>query len=133
MEIPEDAGSLLNWYGLDAAGRKSLVLTTVHDYEDGWYLVLWDEALMNGLTVTERSDVSGETEQVFSAGGQTLFVIYTLTGENREDRGQAEGRVLLRQTDTTVYAVQVMADSVDAETIMENFNLIYAEWQTGDL
>jgi hypothetical protein len=133
MEIPEASGSLLNWYGLDAAGRKSLVLTTVHDYEDGWYLVLWDEALMDGLTVTERSDVSGETERVFSAGGQTLFVIYTLTGENRVDRGSAEGRVLLRQTDTTVYAVQVMADSVSAETIMENFNLIYAEWQTGDL
>jgi hypothetical protein len=133
MEIPEASGDTLYWYSLDGNGHKSLALSTVHDYDDGWYLTLWDSDIMTDLTVTKDSNVTGEAETVFSANGETLFVIYTLTGENRLDRAQAEGRILLRQADTTVYAAQVVAGDIDPEMIIENFNLIYAEWQTGDL
>lgn len=132
MEIPESSGDMLNWYVLDAAGRKTLAMTTYHDYEDGWYLILSDE-LVSGLTATERSNVSQEKAVVFSNRMGELFVIYTLTGENRLDRATADGRFILRREETTIYAAELLTGTLTEEEITENFNLIYSEWQTGDL
>lgn len=133
MEIPESSGGLLNWYALDAAGRKTLALTTWHDYENGWYLVL-EDGMLSGLEVTAGEEIAGEAAARFSqhAGGD-LFVIYTLTGENRLDRAAAEGRFILAEEETTVYAAEILSDAVTEKEILERFNLIYSEWQTGDL
>ena len=133
MEIPESSGGLLNWYALDAAGRKTLALTTWHDYENGWYLVLDDEMLA-GLKVEAGEEIAGEASARFSKrDGGDLFVIYTLTGENRLDRAAAEGRFILAEEETTVYAAEILSETVTGEEILERFNLIYSEWQTGDL
>lgn len=133
MEIPESSGGLLNWYALDAAGRKTLALTTWHDYENGWYLVLDDEMLA-GLKVETGEEIAGEASARFSKrDGGDLFVIYTLTGENRLDRAAAEGRFILAEEETTVYAAEILSETVTGEEILERFNLIYSEWQTGDL
>lgn len=132
MEIPESSGDALNWYALDAAGRKTLAMTTYHNYEDGWYLVLSDQ-LVSGLSVEETSGVAGEKAAVFMGRTGELLVIYTLTGENRLDRASAAGRFILRQEETTVYAAELLTDAVTAEDVINSFNLIYSEWQTGDL
>lgn len=133
MEIPESSGGLLNWYALDAAGRKTLALTTWHDYENGWYLVLDDEMLA-GLKVEAGEEIAGEASARFSKrDGGDLFVIYTLTGENRLDRAAAEDRFILAEEETTVYAAEILSETVTGEEILERFNLIYSEWQTGDL
>ena len=132
MEIPESSGGLLNWYGLDAAGRKTLALTTWHDYENGWYLVL-DDGLLSGLSVETGEAIAGEAAAVFSRTAGDLFVIYTLTGENRNDRAQTEGRFILAREETTVYAAEILSAGITEEEILASFNLIYSEWQTGDL
>lgn len=133
MEIPESSGGLLNWYALDAAGRKTLALTTWHDYENGWYLVL-EDGMLSGLQVEAGEELAGEAAARFSkVAGDDLFVIYTLTGENRLDRAAAEGRFLLAEEETTVYAAEILSHDVTEEDILESFNLIYSEWQTGDL
>lgn len=137
MELPEASGSVLNWYSLDSAGRKSLVMTTYHDYENGWYLTLPEEMLA-ALTVTVTDDVAGETAVKFTASGEggqreAMVTIYTLTGENRLDRAEAEGRFILAQNATTVYAGELMSQRLSQDTITECFNLIYTEWQTGAL
>lgn len=133
MEIPESSGGRLNWYSLDVAGRKTLALTTWHDYENGWYLVL-EDGMLSGLKVTAGEDIPGEASARFSKRlGDDLFVIYTLTGENRLDRAAAEGRFILAEEETTVYAAEILSDDVTEEEILESFNLIYSEWQTGDL
>ena len=132
MEIPESAGDVLNWYGLDAAGRRTLAMTTYHDYEDGWYLILPEELVPN-LTAQEQSGEAQEKTVAFSGRDGELFAIYTLTGENRMDRATAGARFLLRQEETTVYAAELFTEELTAEELRENFNLIYSEWQTGDL
>ena len=132
MEIPESAGDILNWYSLDAAGRKTLALTTYHDYESGWYLTL-PEPLLRDLTVSRETEAAGETVVTFTVEGEAALRIYTLTGENRRDRAEAEGRFLLHSGETTVYAAELPGTDVTPEDVLENFNLIYAEWQTGDL
>lgn len=133
MEIPESSGGLLNWYALDGAGRRTLALTTYHDYDDGWYFVL-EDGLLSGLTVERTETAAGEVSAIFSRREEgDLFVIYTLTGENRLDRAAEEGRFLLAGEETTVYAGELLSDALTEEEIHACFNLIYSEWQTGDL
>ena len=134
MELPEASGALLNWYSLDSLGRRTLALTTYHDYDDGWYLALPDAFLNGTLRVTTEDALPGETETTFSLAGEDILTIYTLTGENRLDRAAEDGRVLLAENGATVYAAAITAsDAVTAADLAAGFRLIYAEWQTGDL
>ena len=138
MEIPESAGDVLNWYALDSTGRKTLALSTYHSFEGGWYLALSEEFLVGGLEVSTRDGLPGESASTFTVevGGESvpLLTIYTLTGENRLDRAREEGRFLLAEDATTVYAGELPDGTLLTEDeIAENFNLIYPEWQTGDL
>lgn len=135
MELPEASGDILNWYSLDASGRKTLAMTTYHDFANGWYLAL-PELMLSELTVETEDSVSGETAAVFTvadgSGRQTLLAIYTLTGENRLDRAGEEGRFVLAEGETTVYAAELFTDALTEEEITDSFNLIaYTEWQTG--
>ncbi len=137
MELPESSGDILNWYSLDASGRRDLALSTYHDYENGWYLALSEE-MIPGLTVAVTRPLAGETAATFSvtddAGNrQELLTIYTLTGENRTDWGSAAGRFILGRNETTVYAAELLTQELTPEEITESFNLIYTEWQTGAL
>jgi len=134
MEIPESAGAVLNWYSLDSSGRKNLALTSYHSFEDGWYLTL-PFVFMNGTLNAVRDDsISGETAVTFTLDGQEALVIYTLTGENRMDRAAEEPRFVLAEAGDTVYSGRILAeDLLSKETVFECFNLIYPEWQTGDL
>ena len=138
MEIPARSGDLLQWYSLDAAGNKTLVMTTFHNYDDGWYLEL-NGLLSQGVTAERSYTAVGERAVTFTVTGagaeppRAVLVIYTLTGENRLDRGSADGRFILRQEEGTVYAAQILTDELTGEDIGRDFTLIYAEWQSGDL
>ena len=90
--------------------------------------------MLAGLKVEAGEEIAGEASARFSKrDGGDLFVIYTLTGENRLDRAAAEGRFILAEEETTVYAAEILSETVTGEEILERFNLIYSEWQTGDL
>ena len=133
LEIPDSDGDMLRWYGVDSDGYRELSLSTYHDYEDGWYLVLPDELL--AATVAKKEIVPGETAVTFTGeNGDVLLTIYRLTGENRLDRAEEEGRVILAQDGATVYAASAPAESgLSLDGLAGRFNLIYQEWQTGAL
>ncbi len=131
MEIPESSGDVLDWYALDSAGRRTAVLSSYHDFENGWYLILPDSMRAGTLTVSRQSDVPGEETVVFAVDGTPQLAVYTLTGDNRLDRANAEGRFILMKDGETVYAGEILADTLAEEEV--HFNLIYPEWQTGDL
>ncbi len=134
MEIPESAGDVLNWYSLDSSGRKSLAITTYHCFEDGWFLAL-PEAFMGGKLTAQRIDgLPGESKVILSLDGQEMLAICKLTGENRLDRAGEEPRFLLAEAGDTVYAGELLEESGFTRGMIEEcFNLIYPEWQTGDL
>ena len=133
LEIPDSDGDMLLWYAIDSNGYRDLVLSTYHDYDDGWYLVLPDELL--GASVEKTELVPGETSVTFiGEKGAELLTIYTLTGENRLDRAEEDGRVMLAQDGATVYAAASPEEGgISLDGIAERFNLIYQEWQTGAL
>ena len=132
LEIPDSEGDMLRWYGLDASGARTLALSTYHDYEDGWYLILPDELLDAAVEKTEI--VPGETAVTFTVRGSERLTIYRLTGENRLDRAAEEGRVILAKDGATVYAAASPPEGgVSLDGMEDRFNLIYLEWQTGAL
>ena len=129
-EVPEAAGDMLDWYGMDSSGWKECVLTTCHDYEDGWYLRLTEE--LTEATTERSTSVPGEVSVTFRTEDGTLLTIYTLTGENRLDRAQEEGRFVLAEESSTVYAAEIPADSpLTQSSVADNFSIIYQEWQSG--
>jgi hypothetical protein len=61
--------------------------------------------------------------------------IYTLSGDNREDRAKLPGRFTLHELGDTIYAAEIITTVADVTVtkaiITENFRLLYSEWATG--
>lgn len=120
------------WYRYDAFGRAGVALTTYHSVADGWYLVLpegWDA----GLTVRRVDDVPGERAVILSRLGtdgsiNDFVAVYTITGENRSDRAKLDNRFVLLEETATVYAAQLLSESVTQTAIERNFHRIYTDW-----
>lgn len=68
-----------------------------------------------------------------SAPQRTVLAIYALSGPNRQDRAEVDGRFILRQEENTVYAAQLLTDELSREDILNNFYITYDQWQLGDL
>lgn len=137
-EVPvSDGGEMLTWYSLDANGAMIPSLSTYYNADDGWYLVLTGP--LTGDVLMERRSAEGEDSVMFTvmSDGTTpqgnVLAIYTLTGSNRLERAEAEGRFILLQEENAVYAAQLLTDSLTEQDIIDNFHLIYADWQSGDL
>ena len=123
------------WNGYSADGEATEKLDTYHSYADGWYFVLpdgWHET----LTVRRSDDVSGERSIILSELNRSTgeitdkLIIYTLTGENRQERSHIAGRFVIREEDTTIYAASIIG-GISEEEVKERFKLAYAEWSTG--
>ncbi len=120
------------WYKYDAFGRAGLDMTTYHSVADGWYFVL-PEGWASGLTVRRVDDVPGERAVILSRLSpegtiRDLIVFYTITGENRIDRARLEGRFVLLEENSTVFAAQILDESLDLSMIESRFHRIYSDW-----
>ena len=133
LEIPDSENGVLFWYGLDADGDRIPAFATYHDYENGWYLILPEDLAAAGLTVFRSNAVAGESAVTFTAdGGRTpLVAIFTLTGENREDRAREAGRFVLDRDGSTVYAAELLGPGLTEDEITESFHRIHPNWQSG--
>ena len=129
---------VLDWYGYNSRGKRTIVTTTYHNYSDSWYLILpdsWGEISLR----REDSDV-GERAVVFSfwngegAGVTDFLVIYTLSGENRTELASREGRSVIRSGGETIYAAELRLSAEewperpDMNWLRQNFRPIYSEW-----
>ena len=129
---------MLDWYGYNSRGKRTIVTTTYHNYSDSWYLILpdsWGEISLR----REDSDV-GERAVVFSfwngegASVTDFLVIYTLSGENRTELASREGRSVIRSGGETIYAAELLLSAEewperpDMNWLRQNFRPIYSEW-----
>lgn len=123
------------WNSYDMEGEATEKLDTYHSYTDGWYLVLPD-GWHDTLTVRRSDDISGERSVILSELNRSTgeitdkLIIYTLTGENRQERSHIAGRFVIREEETTIYAASII-DGISEEEVKERFKLAYAEWSTG--
>ena len=129
---------VLDWYGYNSRGKRTIVATTYHNYSDSWYLILpddWGEISLR----REDSDV-GERAVVFSfwnGEGEPVtdfLAIYTLSGENRWELAGREGRSVIRSGGETIYAAELRLspeewpERPDMNWLRQNFRPIYSEW-----
>ena len=78
---------------------------------------------------------------VCDENGTVLYdylVIYTLTGDNRDERSALQGRFSLHTEGSTTYAAQLLHDTpgfgaqLTEQTVRESFHIIYSDWETGE-
>lgn len=134
---------MLEWYSYYSYGGRRLMCTTYNNYADSWYLELPQEWL-GRICVSRDDGAAGERTIVFSVldedggRGRDFLAIYTLTGSNRAERGEFDGRFILYEEEETVYAAKILADAgetslpISAEILRENFGRLYSEWVTGE-
>lgn len=131
----------IDWYSLDRLGNRNKVFTTYHNFSDGWYLILPDDWKDN-ISVRREDAVAGERTMIFSFVTEDeetpvdFLRIYTLSGDNKEDR--AKGRFIFPlERGDTIYAYDILTKSVGitvGETLIkDSFRLHYSEWNTGGL
>ena len=132
----------IDWYAFSGAGFSRLELTTYHNINDEWFLVLpfdW-----RGMVSVRREDVVlGERTVVFShiSGDEgpyeDFLKIYKITGDMRNERAKLPGRALLMSEGAAVYAFELLAEpdsfglTFNDTLIRDNFRLIYSEWLSG--
>ncbi len=125
------------WYRYDLSGRAMLAKTTYHCATDGWYWELpagWDV----GLTVRRDESIPGERAVTLSrlrADGmiQDLLRVYAITGENRGERARLDNRFVLEESASTVFAAEILGNSIERDGVASRFHIIYNEWTTGSV
>jgi hypothetical protein len=117
------------------------VQSTYHNFSDGWYLIL-ENSWRGRITVRREDTVSGERTLVFSClvadkNVEDFLRVYTLSGDNRDDRARLPGRFRLLEDGDIVFAAEITLPegskliTIDRETVLSNFRIIYSDWITG--
>jgi hypothetical protein len=148
---PTDTYKKIIWRNYNLYGHVTDVMQTYHNNADGWYFIL-PEQWYDKLTIVRRDYVSGERAIVFSIIPEEgsvpidILSIYTLTGDNKEDRSSLPGRFRIENEQTresrkdTIFAAY-LADlppamqqyAISEEDVIRSFWLIQTEWLTGEL
>lgn len=131
----------IDWYNLTATGEERHKMTTYHNYSAGWYVILpdqWDAQ----FTVTRSEPVSGVRGHIISRWNGTkqapepIFTIYAFSGEDRGDQAVANGRFILGEKGDVTYAAKLgsgpLASTLTQEALIDMFNFIQVDWNSGE-
>lgn len=142
MRIPHDKQTgeqqyLIRWYALDSKGKQITKLYTYHNFVGRWYMEL-DEQTVGRMVVTQQG--SSYEFAVWDEGysqTQTLFNVYVLTGQKREEQATLHNRFVLHRTENTVFAANLEVASgayegISNQKVVASFHLIMQDWNTGE-
>lgn len=126
------------WYQYDMDGVGTLVFTTYHNFDDGWYFIVPDGWVGN-VTVSQDTAVIGEKRTSFGRWdgerSETFLTIYRLTGPNRHMRARLGGRFTISADDVTIYCAEFTQSTwkygLDEDDVKERFKLSQTSWPTG--
>lgn len=125
---------VVDWLAYNERGRSAPVMTTYHNLAGGWYFVMPKE-WQGRITVTNAESGVNELQTILSLDGREVGVIYTLTGENRENRALRGNRVVIKRQTGTTYAGEVLPQGEEMgltdELLRQNFKLIGSQWTLG--
>ena len=137
----EEGGSSyqrVDWKSYASGGGVSLVLSTYHNTDDGWYLRLpetWqDQILVSRSIGLEETSV---TFYIRGASPEPFLRIIAITGANRESRAVRGGRFNLSRQESTFYVAELLEANEDwiygltQDQVREAFSLIAPEWSLG--
>ena len=129
--VEDPASGLVDWLQLDEYGDAEVIACTYHSPSGGWYFTLptdWQER----VSVTTNEFSANELQTTLQVDGDPVAAIYTLTGENRENRAMRGNRVVLRRQTATVFAGEILAKGTEweltEEFLRQNFHLVVQQW-----
>lgn len=139
----EDTYWMIDWYNLYPDGNRQVKQSTYHSYYGGWYLTLpgyWH----GNITVTRgETELAGVRGLVFSRwnGRETapeeILTIYALTGEDRWQLAEADGRFILAEKGETVYCALLSdtswAKRLSQDDVKDMFHFIRINWNSGEI
>lgn len=132
----EEDRHFLRWYSLDENGWEYNKLFTFHNFMGGWYLQL-HSSWASRITVEQNDGVYrfylwDESYQVATS----LFTLYVFNGSNRDEEAVKDGRFALYRTEGIAYAASLNAAAAEYDItedyLIESFQLIRQDWQTGE-
>jgi hypothetical protein len=127
---------LIRWYAMEPDGSEVDKMYTYHNYFSGWFLQL-EKSLAARITVVQRgsSYVIYLWNEEFTAT-QKLLTIYSFSGQDRHELAVTDGRFLLLDGESVVYAakleVTAYASGFTEESVKQSFHLIKRDWKTGE-
>ncbi len=132
----EEQSNLIRWYAVSLNGEEVDKMYTYHNFMGGWYMQLdgnWAHRLLVRNYGNRYEFLIWDTEFQTT---EKLLSIYALTGHSRNEQAAEQNRVVLMETDSTVYAC-VLEDcaalyGLDSDSIIDSFRMIRREWKTGE-
>lgn len=128
---------MIRWYSLTHDAEQVDKMYTYHNYLEGWYLELDEEAASRTFLLRDTS--GGYQFHLWEdrEDRKLLFTIYRMTGEERMNVVQQEELQEVYKTDNVVYAVKLEQAASDygitLEVLTKRFHLIQTDWNTGEM
>jgi hypothetical protein len=134
----KDSGqNMIRWYSMAADGSEVDKLYTYHNFIGGWYLELNNQWASRAFVLRQGNQCDFYVWNESGTAYVKLMSVYTLTGQNRSQQAQADGRFILHETETVVYAVSLSADAASYgltdKTLPGYFRLIRQDWNSGEM
>ncbi len=127
----EQTDGLVSWMSWQSDGRFQQTAKTYHSLSSGWYFTIptsWWSWEVDAVT----GGIQNESQMTFRINGDSVLTIYTITGENRDNRSRMGSRIVLRRQATTVYAGEVYEIApyygMDEDLLRRSFSLILGTW-----
>ena len=122
---------MVDWLQCDINGNTWRVATTYHCLSSGWYFTL-PQDWAGRMTTSATESALNESQVVLKLDDEPVAALYTISGENRENRALRGNRMVLRRQTGIVYAGELLAGSAawgfDEEMLRSGFHLIVSSW-----
>ena len=127
---------LIRWYAMTVDGGEVDKLCTYHNFINGWYLKVNSHRISDLVVREQGNDYSFCLWDEATQSLQTLLTVSVLTGQNRQEQSEANGRFVLYHTESVIYAAKLEQLAIDYgvtdQEVIQNFRLIHQEWKTGE-
>ena len=127
----EQTDGFVRWLRCDDSGKLAVAAKTYHSISCGWYITIpesWWEWNLNASV----TGITNENQFNLYINSDPVLSLYTIIGENRDNRGSIGKRMVLRRLTAVVYAGELYDAAgyygMKEDMFRNSFNLIVGSW-----
>ena len=127
---------LIRWYAMTIDGGEVDKMYTFHNFDAGWYILLGSKWAHRILVTQEGSTYTFSMWDPDFTEAEKIFMVYTLSGAEREQEAIEADRFILHRTDSTIYCASLEQAAeeygVTQASLADYFRFIQRDWKTGE-